>query len=137
LESRAQLVDIDMEARVTKPLLARLETLWGPDCYFDLETAEAALRPGGSFHIVSMQSVTKFDFFPVGGDAFGISQLARRRMAKVDFLSDVEVPVTSAEDIVLAKLRWYDLGDILGILRVQRGPRLGVAELVSQLPRYT
>jgi hypothetical protein len=58
-------------------------------------------------------------------------------MAKVDFLSDVEVPVTSAEDIVLAKLRWYDLGDILGILRVQRGPRLGVAELVSQLPRYT
>jgi hypothetical protein len=62
-----------------------LETLWGPDCYFDLETAEAALRPDGSFHIVSMQSVTKFDFFPVGGDAFGTSQLARRRMAKVDF----------------------------------------------------
>jgi hypothetical protein len=78
-------------------------------------------------------------------------------MAKVDFLTDIEVPVASPEDIVLAKLRWYDLGgrtserqwsDILGVLRVQRGkldwgyieewgPRLGVAELVSQLPRYT
>lgn len=76
-------------------------------------------------------------------------------MAKVDFLSDVEVPVASPEDIVLAKLRWYDLGgrtserqwsDISGVLRVQSGKldwgyieewgaRLGVAELVGKLPR--
>lgn len=102
----------------------------GADYYFGLETAEAALRPGGSFLIVYMQSVTKFDFFGIAGDAFGMSQLARRRMAMVDFLSDVEVPVASPEDIVLAKLRWYDLGgrtserqwsDILGVLRVQSG----------------
>lgn len=155
-EPRATM-DIDMVARLTKPLLERLGKLLGADYYFDLETAEAALRPGGSFNIVSMQSVTKFDFFPIEGDAFGTSQLARRRMAKVDFLSDVEVPVASPEDIVLAKLRWYDLGgrtserqwsDILGVLRVQSGkldwgyieewgPRLGVVELVMKLPRYT
>jgi hypothetical protein len=148
---------LDVVARLSKPLLARLDSLLGADYYFDRDTAEAALRLGGSFNIVSMQSVTKFDFFPVEGDAFGTSQLARRRMAKVDFLTDIEVPVASPEDIVLAKLRWYDLGgrtserqwsDILGVLRVQRGkldwgyieewgPRLGVAELVSQLPRYT
>ena len=85
-----------------------------------------------------------------------MAQLRRKRMTKVDFLSEVEVPVASAEDVVLAKLRWYDQGgrsserqwnDILGVLRVQGpaidwayieewAPRLKVGDLVAQLPRF-
>lgn len=77
-------------------------------------------------------------------------------MTKVDFPSEVEVPVANAEDAVLAKLRWYDRGgrsserqwnDVLGVLRMQGAaidwkyieewaPRLGVADLAAQLPRF-
>jgi len=85
---------------------------------------------------------------PTGEELFG---------ARVDFLSGIEIPVASAEDAVLGKLRWYDQGgrgsekqwnDILGILRVQAdkfdwdyvdtwAPRLGVADLIPKLPRYS
>jgi hypothetical protein len=146
---------IDLLARFTEPLLARLGVLLGTQFYFDVETAGEALRRGRPFNILSMRDVTKFDFFPAGADAFGSAQLARKEYARVDFLSDIEVPVASAEDVILAKLRWFDQGgrtsekqwnDILGVLRVQGeridwgyieewAPQLGVADLMAKLPR--
>ena len=154
-EPRATM-DIDLLARFTEPLLARLGVLLGTQYYFDVETAQEAVRLGKSFNILSMRDVTKFDFFPAGVDAFGTAQLARKCLARVDFLSEIEVPVASPEDVVLAKLRWFDKGgrtsekqwnDILGVLRVQGGgidwayieewaPRLRVADLLAKLPRY-
>lgn len=154
-EPRATM-DIDMVARMTEPMLARLAGLLGDTFYLDIETAKASIRAGRPFNVLSMTNVTKFDFFPVGNDPFGATQLRRKRMTKVDFLSEVEVPVASAEDVVLAKLRWYDQGgrsserqwsDILGVLRVQGSaidwayieewaPRLGVGDLAATLPRF-
>jgi hypothetical protein len=148
--------DIDMVTGMTEAMVERLAGLLGDAFYLDVETAQEAIRAGRSFNILSMASVTKFDFFPVGKDPFGMAQLRRKRMTKVDFLSEVEVPVASAEDVVLAKLRWYDQGgrsserqwnDILGVLRVQGpaidwayieewAPRLKVGDLVAQLPRF-
>ncbi|MFN0106950.1 MAG: hypothetical protein ACKV2U_33260 [Bryobacteraceae bacterium] len=154
-EPRATM-DVDLLARITAPLLERLAVLLGTRFYFDVENAKEAVRRGVSFNILSMRDVTKFDFFPAGVDAFGTAQLARKVFAHVDFLSDIEVPVASPEDVVLAKLRWYDQGgrssekqwnDILGILRVQGeridwgyiegwAPQLGVADLLAKLPRF-
>lgn len=153
-EPRATM-DVDFLARFTEPMLARLGGLLGERFYFDVEAAKEALRLGRPFNILSMRDVLKFDFFPAQADAFGASQLARKQFAQVAFLSDIEVPVASPEDIVLAKLRWFDQGgrtserqwsDILGVLRVQAeaidwgyieewAPRLGVADLLEKLPR--
>ena len=55
----------------------------------------------------------------------------------IDALADEPVPVVTAEDIVIAKLRWYRAGgevseqqwrDIIGVLRVEAG-RLDTAYL--------
>ena len=155
-EPRATM-DVDVLASFTMATLKRLGGLLGKNFYFDLENAQEALKRGSSFNILSMKDVTKFDFFPAGVDAFGTAQLARKCLAHVDFLSDIEVPVASPEDVVLAKLRWFDIGgrtsekqwnDIMGILRVQRdrldwthieewAPQLGVADLLAKLPRYS
>jgi len=153
-EPRATM-DVDLFARLSETLLSKLAAQLGKRFYFDLETARAALRRGGSFNVISMVDVTKFDFFPAGTDDFAASQLARKRFVRVDFLSNLPVPVASAEDTVLAKLRWFDQGgrsserqwsDILGVLRVQGAridwpyiefwaPQLGLADLVDKLPR--
>jgi hypothetical protein len=155
-EARAT-VDVDFLARITYPMIRRLAALLGDDFYFDVETAEEALRMGRSFNIMSNVEVLKFDFFPVGADEYGAAQLARKEFIEVPFLAEVAVPVISAEDVVLAKLRWYDQAgrvserqwsDILGVLRVQGdnldwayieewAPRLGVADLLEKLPRYS
>ena len=152
-EPRATMA-VDFLARFSESDLLRLSERLGNRFYFDLETGQAALRRGGPFNILSNLDVTKFDFFPAGTDDFATSQLARKRLARVDFLSNLEVPVASPEDVVLAKLRWFDQGgrtsegqwsDILGVLRVQGqqlewsyledwAPRLGVADLLTKLP---
>jgi len=148
--------DVDMLTRIALPTLAKLRERLGEDFYFDVEAAAEALRLGRPFNIISMRDVTKFDFFPAGADAFATAQLARKGLARVAFLSDIEVPVASPEDVVLAKLRWFDQGgrtserqwsDIVGVLKVQGAgidwsyiedwaPRLGVADLLRKLPRY-
>lgn len=155
-EPRATM-DVDILARLTLPMLPRLAKLLGDGFYFDVETAQDALRLGRSFNVMSNEDVLKFDFFPAGVDAFGTAQLARKRFVDLPFLSEVVVPVASPEDVVLAKLRWYDQGgrsserqwnDILGVLKVQGGdldwahieewaPQLGVSDLLTKLPRYS
>jgi len=155
-EARAT-VDVDILARMTAAMLPRLAKLLGDEFYFDVETAEEALRLGRSFNIMSKVEVLKFDFFPAGADAFGAAQLARKQFVVLPFLSEVVVPIISPEDIVLAKLRWYDMAgriserqwsDIVGVLNVQGdrldwtyietwAPRLGVADLLPKLPRYS
>jgi hypothetical protein len=148
-------MDVDIVARFTAPMLTRLGVLLGDHFYFDVEAAQEALRRGLSFNILSKRDVTKFDFFPAGADLFGAMQLARKGLARIDFLSDIEVPIASPEDVLLAKLRWFDKGgrvsenqwkDVLGILSIQGAridwayieewaPRLGVADLLGRLPR--
>lgn len=155
-EPRATM-DIDMVAQISEEVLDRLATELGAEFYFDVETARDQIRRGMPFNIISNRDVTKFDFFPAQRDAFGLAQLARAGRADIEFLSGMEVPVASPEDVVLAKLRWYDQGgrtserqwsDILGVLRVQGeridwayieewAPRLGVADLMAKLPRFS
>ena len=100
---------------MTVAMLPRLAKLLGDSFYFDVETAEEALRLGRSFNIMSKVEVLKFDFFPAGADAFGAAQLARKEFIDVPFLSEVVVPVTSPEDVVLAKLRWYTAIEFSGL----------------------
>lgn len=155
-EARAT-VDVDILARLTLPMLPRLAKLLGDEFYFDVETAQEALRLGRSFNILSKEEVLKFDFFPAGSDEFGAAQLARKQFVDLPFLSEVVVPIISPEDVILAKLRWYNQAgrvserqwnDIVGVLNVQGGgldwayietwaPRLGVADLLPKLPRYS
>ena len=79
-----------------------------------------------------MASAYKFGLFPVGNDAFGRSELARRQLTAggVAGLENIEFPVASPEDSILAKIVWYRKGgevsdrqwsDILGIVKVQSG----------------
>ena len=150
-------MDIDMVAQLSEAALYQLARELGAEFYFDVETACEQLRRGRSFNIISNRDVTKFDFFPAQRDAFGLAQLARAGRTRVEFLSGMDLPVASPEDVVLAKLRWFDQGgrtserqwsDILGVLRVQGdridwahieewAPRLGVVDLLAKLPRFS
>lgn len=145
--------DVDLLAVVHEGWLTRLSMLLGTDFYLDLPKAKDAFHRGIPFHIVSMTDVTRFHFYSAGVDPFDLTQLARKQFATVDFLAHVDVLVTSPEDVVLAKLRWYDKGgrtverhwkDVLGVLRRQAevldwkyveswAPRLGVGDLVGKL----
>ncbi len=145
--------DVDLLVMMNEAQLERLAMMAGTEFYFDLGVAKAAWRSSKPFYLLSMMDVTKFHFYPANADAFGMVQLERKRLERVDFLADVRVPVASPEDVVLAKLRWFDKGkraiarhwaDVQALVKARGedldwkhveawGPRLGVGDLVGRL----
>lgn len=81
----------------------------GAGFYFDLESAQASLKGRRPFNIIHQELGYKFDFFPAI-DSHGLAELARRMPVALPALDTEPVPVISAEDTILAKLRWYRAG---------------------------
>lgn len=120
----------------------------GPDFYVDEQQALEALGRGRAFNVIDQPMVYKFDFFPLRSE-HGVEELSRRQLMAVPLLSPEPVPVVTAEDTVIVKLRWYREGgeasemqwrDILGVVRAAGesldfeyvagwATRLGLAEL--------
>ena len=144
--------DVDILAVIRSEHIALLRTALSGSYYFDADSAEEALRSNRAFNIIALEGLLKFDFFPANDD-FALSQLSRKRFLTVPFLSADPIPVATAEDTILAKLRWYVEGgslssrqwrDIEGIVRVQEerldrkylwnwAIRLGLEDLLERL----
>ena len=97
--------DIDLVAIIDSESVGPfLEGLDSEVLYVPASQAVEVARSGGSFNVIHTTTGGKVDIFvPPRGDPFTASRLARRRTAMV---LGVEVTVASAEDVVLAKLRW-------------------------------
>jgi hypothetical protein len=114
----------------------------GDDFYCSREAIEKAARNQQPFNVIHTLTGLKLDFMPIRTDAWGEEQLVRRRRMVVD---GVDTYVASPEDIILAKMWYFDLGesdkhlsDIAGVCKasnidteyVQRwADRLGYASI--------
>jgi len=117
--------DIDLIADIkpgqVRPLLEELQTRF----YVDEQAAQEAISEQRSFNAIHFDSVFKVDIFiPKPGD-FAMQQLQRRQLRKIAPDSDQKVYVATAEDMILAKLRWFRAGgdvsetqwrDVLGMI---------------------
>jgi hypothetical protein len=102
--------DVDLVARIQPEQADQLAASLGKDWYADVPQMRDAIRRGQSFNVLYMPDVQKVDIFPAVDD-FHATQLERATKVVLDFLHDTrEYPVASAEDILLAKLRWYRMG---------------------------
>lgn len=131
--------DIDIVVDLTLDRVPALCEALGSAFYADAGMVSRAVAAGRPFNLIHLATAYKFDFFPVGNEAFGRSELARRRFTagSITGLEHIEFPVASPEDIILAKLVWFRKGggvsdrqwhDILGVIQVQ-GERLDRAYL--------
>jgi hypothetical protein len=145
--------DIDIVVDLALDRVAAFCEAFGAKFHADSGMVSRAVNAGLPFNLIHLQGAYKFDFFPVGSDAFGLSELARRRFttSTITGLENIEFPVASPEDIILAKLVWFRKGggvsdrqwhDVLGVVKVQAGRldrayleswagKLGVSDLLS------
>jgi hypothetical protein len=87
-----------------------------------------AVKRRSSFNMLHHASGIKVDVFLLKGDLFSLQEMNRRLLiSPLD--DDVMIPVASPEDIILQKLRWYQMAngtsnqqwnDVLGVIKVQR-----------------
>jgi hypothetical protein len=128
-------VDILADVRLehVKPLVAALEDTF----YIDERTVHMAVTQHRSFNAIHFESVFKIDIFIPPESDFSRQQFARRQLERLSPDVPQEIYVATAEDTILAKLKWYragdevsdtQWGDVLGIVGMQ-GSNLDIAYL--------
>jgi len=70
-----------------------------------------AIAQRQSFNAIHFDSVFKVDIFIAKADDFARKQLERRELRKIAPEVDQFIYVATAEDTILAKLRWYREGN--------------------------
>lgn len=142
--------DVDIVADVDQATARLFVESLGGDFYADALAATEAVRTGGSFNVVHIESAVKVDIFVAAADPLDRERLRRRRRILVNALDEqATLYVDTAEDVVLRKLEWYRRGgetserqwrDVLAVIRVQQhlndgylrawADRLGIADLL-------
>ena len=119
-------VDVVADLRIehARPLAAALEGAY----YADLEMIDDAVKQRAAFNLIHLETMFKVDVFVLKAgpyDQQAFARALRRRLE--DALDSPEVSIEAPEDVILNKLRWYELGgrvserqwgDLIGVLRV-------------------
>ncbi len=97
----------DIKAEHIRPLLEALNKSF----YVDEHAVQQAVEQRRSFNAIHFDSVFKVDIFIAKADDFARKQLERRELRQIAPEIDQFIYVATAEDTILAKLRWYRQGD--------------------------
>ena len=147
---RTQDVDVivAMQLNQVHPFVQALQS----DYYLDEQALKDAIRHDLPCNVIHLDTMMKVDLIPLKKRAF-TQEEARRAQPQVLEAGTQPLRVASAEDAVLTKLEWFDMGgrssgrqwnDILGILRRQGATidlpylrrwadALGVRDLLEQV----
>jgi len=123
--------DVDLVVRIGAHDVSPMVTALHGDFYIDEDQVRLAINHSRSFNLIHYQSSYKFDVFPLTDDHYQRTQFGRRRFETSSIFTGepVELAVSSPEDVILSKLRWFYLGgevseqqwnDVLGVIAVQR-----------------
>src|SRR5450432_891825 len=96
---------VDLVVAIEPPQVAALVGELGAAWYADAETIRGDIEAGRSFNLIYMPRVMMVDSF-AAPEEFHQKQLERATLVPLG-LAQVPCAVATAEDILLAKLRWY------------------------------
>ncbi len=121
-------LDVDVIVELSDDKVAAVVAALGEDFYADADGIRQAIREKSSANLIHLATSIKVDVFIMGGSPIDEEQMDRRLRLRVDTDPDQYLFVYTPEDILLQKLRWYQMGnevsdrqwrDIMGIVVVQ------------------
>jgi hypothetical protein len=144
--------DIDIVADVKSTQVLPLLNALQDNFYVDEHAMNDAINQRQSFNAIHLESVFKVDIFIPKSDDFSRKQIERRELRKLAPDVDQMIYVATAEDSILAKLRWYHSGgrvsttqwsDVVGIIAISAATldidylrewaaKLGLLDLLDQ-----
>jgi len=120
--------DVDIVTNIKLEQINSFVAALRDDFYIDEQSVRRAVLRKASFNAIHFDSVFKIDIFVASSDEFSRQQLARRQPEKIAPDIEQTIYIATAEDTILAKLRWYRAGgessntqwtDVLGIIGTQ------------------
>ncbi len=144
--------DVDIVADVRYEHISLLVNALEAEFYIDAEMIREAIQRRAPFNLIHLSTLFKVDIFILKNDVPSQEEMARRECYQVSDTPPQSLFLATAEDVILHKLYWYQLGgniserqwsDVLGILQVQSGnldnaylmqgaQQRGVVELLEQ-----
>lgn len=134
--------DADIVIRIFPFHVPRFVKAFEADFVVSADAVQDALERRYAFNIIHIETAYKIDLYPITDeDEMEITALARR--LQID-IGAGEIWLASAEDVILAKLKWFRKGgelsekqwrDVLGILKVQ-GTNLDFTYLEPMAARF-
>jgi len=142
-------IDADVVAELGPAHAPRFVAALRGSYYVSEERVRDAIARRASFNVIHFETMVKVDVFVSKDRPFDRRAFERARPATAE--EGITLPVSSAEDTVLAKLEWYRRGgeaserqwtDVTGVLRAvgalddaylrQGAAELGVADLLER-----
>jgi len=103
-------LDTDLVADLSPEHAAPLVRALGDAFYADASAIEDAINRRSSFNLIHLETMFKVDVFIPKQRAFDREQFERRAEQVIATDPERMAYVASAEDIILAKLEWYQTG---------------------------
>lgn len=120
--------DIDIVAEIEGNQVESLVEALKTEFYVDADMIREAVRNYDSFNIIHLATMFKVDVFVLKPDPGSQQEMRRREAYQISDDSRGQLYVATAEDIIIHKLYWYQLGgniserqwhDALGVIQVQ------------------
>jgi len=136
--------DVDMVAEIREKHIGELVEALEAEFYIDAEMIQDAIRHQSSFNVIHFATMFKVDVFILRNDEIAREEMQRRGQYQLSDDPDETLFLASAEDIIVQKLYWYQLGgkvserqltDVLGVIQVQ-GSQLDGAYLNRMAQRH-
>jgi hypothetical protein len=122
-------MDVDLVADIKIEHIASLKTSLENKYYIDEEMVAEAVRQRSSFNLIHLETMIKIDMFVFKDEPYQKEALKRKRRDTFEEgQTSIEFYFSSAEDIILNKLLWYEMGekvserqwyDLIGVIKVQ------------------
>ncbi|MBN2103585.1 hypothetical protein JW835_06035 [bacterium] len=121
-------IDVDIVADIKKHHVSKLKEKLDEKYYIDEDMILGAINNFSSFNLIHFETAIKIDVFIYKDEPHQRKAIERKVKDKFDEELDFEYYFSSPEDIIIAKLRWFEQGnrvserqwlDILGVIKVQ------------------
>jgi hypothetical protein len=104
-------MDVDLVCELAQDAIEPLLAGLGTDYYVSEVAVREAVACKGCFNLIHLPTSFKVDVFVSRGRPFDLQSMQRATRERLGTSRSIDVPMATAEDSIISKLEWYQLGN--------------------------